>query len=272
MNVKITKELLDDMYARTFDIERFKKVDPCGLVYELIENSRDNSSTTQERQLDIELGALFVAIITWGNRKAIRTAARHMLADEMNWHPARFVREGRYVDSYSTAKNNCVYRTLNVPTFKAICSNIREGMGEARTLEERFEGMTIEQCIATLAQWLSPARLGTANKSACKRICMFLRWMVRQTTPDLGLWRTKSQSDLYAVMDVHVCQLTASILTTKQANWKACCELTSIFRNWCPDDPLKYDIALMTLADRGVEEGVSTASTSNSDPEAERVE
>lgn len=60
INRSITKENLDAIYAETFDLERFKNVDPCGLVYELLSHTDD--------QLDIEIGALFVAMITWGNR------------------------------------------------------------------------------------------------------------------------------------------------------------------------------------------------------------
>ena len=104
--------------------------------------------------------------------------------------------------------------------------------------------------VEIIATWLSPARVGSMDKSACKRICMFMRWMTRTTAPDLGIWRERSQGDLYAVMDVHVCTLTSSILTNKQASWKSCNELSQIFKEWAPIDPLKYDIALMTLSDR----------------------
>ena len=74
--------------------------------------------------------------------------------------------------------------------------------------------------------------------------------MTRKTSPDLGIWKSRSQDDLYAVMDTHVLQLTKEILRNKQPSWKACEELTTIFKSWDPEDPLKYDIALMTLADR----------------------
>lgn len=241
----ISRHQLDLLY-QDFDVNKFLSVDPCGIVYELKEHT--------DNQLDIELGALFVAMITWGNRKAIRSAARHMLKDEMKWHPAEFVRSEAFRDSYRDAKNGCVYRTLNSDRFKEVCESIQQELGTANTLEELFSGKSIEECIETLARWLAPAKLGTAGKSACKRICMYLRWMIRQQSPDLGIWKSLSQKDLYAVMDVHVCQLTAPILKTKQANWKSCSELTRIFRGWCPEDPLKYDVALMVLADRITEE------------------
>lgn len=241
----ITKQNLDAIYAETFNFEKFKAVDPCGLVYELLSHTDD--------QLDIELGALFVAMITWGNRKAIRKAARYMLEEEMQWHPGRFVLSGAFEDSYTNAKNGCVYRTLNRDKFKEVCRNLKDALstiGEKPTLEKYLQGKTCVECLDLLCQLLAPAKLGIVGKSACKRMCMYMRWMTRQTSPDLGIWKERSQSDLFAVMDVHVCDLTSSILKTKNASWKSCCELTEIFKKWDEVDPLKYDIALMTLSDR----------------------
>jgi uncharacterized protein (TIGR02757 family) len=120
---------------------------------------------------------------------------------------------------------------------------------EELTLENIFNGMNITDIIAMISGWLSPARLGQPGKSACKRICMYLRWMVRREAPDLGLWKRMKQADLYAIMDTHVCQLAAPLLSRRQADWKTCTELTNIFRSWSPEDPLKYDLALMTAAD-----------------------
>lgn len=245
INRSITKENLDAIYSETFNLESFKNVDPCGLVYELLAHT--------DNQLDIELGALFVAMITWGNRKAIRKAARHMLEVEMNWHPGNFVLSGAFDDSYSDAKNGCVYRTLNSDKFKEVCRNIQAALaplGDSPTIEQYLKGMSCVECIDALCKLLAPAKLGNPGKSACKRICMYLRWMTRTTSPDFGIWRERSQKDLFAVMDVHVCSLTSSILVHKNASWLSCCELTDIFRAWDADDPLKYDIALMTLSDR----------------------
>ena len=245
----ITKEALENACKKHFCKEKFLAVDPCGIVYELKQHT--------SKQLDIELGALFVAMITWGNRKAIRQAARKMLEQEMKWHPAEFVLQQKYLGSYLDAKNGCVYRTLNRDTFILVCHNIREALladnkdTEELTLEDIFIGRDIPEVISVISGWLSPARLGKPGKSACKRICMYLRWMVRTGEPDLGLWSNKKASQLYAVMDVHVCKLTASIISRKQADWKACTELTNIFRSWDKTDPLKYDIALMTIADNG---------------------
>jgi len=241
MDVVITKKILDNIYINNFDSEIFKSVDPCGSVYKLMEHTNN--------QLDIELGALFVSMISWGNRKAIRKTAEYMLCDEMKWSPASFIIEGKFENSYKNAKNNCVYRTLNVETFKKVCRRIQKGLDGYNTMEKCFEGKTTKESISTICSWLSDAKIGTMDKSACKRICMFMRWMTRAVAPDFGLWATRSPRDLYAIMDVHVCNLTRSILTNKRPTWKACEELTNIFKSWDSDDPLKYDIALMVLAD-----------------------
>ncbi len=246
--MQITKELLDAVYAKDFDLETFKSVDPCGVVYKLMEHTN--------RQLDIELGALFVAMIAWGSRKVICPTAERMLRDEMQWAPADFILSGKFEDSYKTAKNNCVYRTLNVDTFKQVCRSIREALinhssplTPHSSLESLFAGKPTKEVVATICEWLAPARVGTMDKSACKRVCMFVRWMTRSGAPDFGIWKSRPQSDLYAVMDVHVCRLTKDLITQKRPTWKACEELTSLFKQWDADDPLKYDVALMTVAD-----------------------
>lgn len=237
----ITKQILDKYYSQTFNIERFKNIDPCGAVYKLMEHTN--------HQLDIEIGALLVAMISWGNRKVIVPTALHMLQDEMHWHPADFILSKEYENCYSGAKNNCVYRTLNVDTFKAVCRSLHDAIIGHNTMEELFVGMPTKDVIAIICQWLAPAKIGTMDKSACKRVCMFVRWMTREESPDLNIWKSRSQADLYAVMDTHVQQLTQNLLVNKRPTWKSCEELTNIFKSWDPIDPLKYDIALMTYAD-----------------------
>lgn len=245
----ITKANLEHLYHHIFSEERFLAIDPCAVVWQL--------SAHTQRQLDLEIGGLMVAMITWGNRKAIRTAALHMLCDEMQWNPSEFILRQLYLDSYQNARDDCVYRTLNRYKFIEVCENIYNALmsfrqahpNEELTLENCLKGLDMKQCIATITDWLAPARLGTLGKTACKRICMFLRWMVRTETPDFGLWKSHKPSELYAILDVHICQLTFPILKHKQPSWAACEELTEIFRRWDKDDPLKYDVALMTLAD-----------------------
>ena len=87
--------------------------------------------------------------------------------------------------------------------------------------------------------------------STCKRLNMFLRWMVRKDKQgvDFGLWKTISPSDLIMPIDVHVARVSRSlgILQRPQTDWLAALELTNFCRSLDPKDPVKYDFALFSL-------------------------
>lgn len=94
-----------------------------------------------------------------------------------------------------------------------------------------------------------------AQKSACKRINMFLRWMVRRDGQgvDFGLWRRIPQATLICPCDVHVERVARhfKLITRKQSDWQTAMELTGNLRRLDPDDPVKYDFALFGLGVEG---------------------
>jgi len=81
--------------------------------------------------------------------------------------------------------------------------------------------------------------------SACKRICMFLRWMVRKGPVDLGIWDSIRPQQLILPLDVHSGRQARSLglLDRKQNDWRAALELTHHCKALCPEDPCKYDYA-----------------------------
>ncbi len=86
-----------------------------------------------------------------------------------------------------------------------------------------------------------------ANKgSAMKRMCMFLRWMVRKGVVDFGIWDFMPTSDLLIPLDTHVARLSREMgLLTRNANdFKSVLEITENLRKFDPVDPIKYDFAL----------------------------
>jgi uncharacterized protein (TIGR02757 family) len=90
-----------------------------------------------------------------------------------------------------------------------------------------------------------------AKKSACKRLNMFLRWMVRKDNNgvDFGIWKNISPSQLIIPIDVHVSRVAKrlNILQRKQTDWQAAVELTNYLRTLDIADPVKYDFALFGL-------------------------
>ena len=91
-----------------------------------------------------------------------------------------------------------------------------------------------------------------AKKSACKRLNMFLRWMVRSDDRqvDFGIWKTIPASELMIPLDVHVERYARhyGILTRKQKDWLAVEEITASLKLMNPDDPIIYDYALFGLS------------------------
>ncbi len=130
----------------------------------------------------------------------------------------------------------------------------------------RFEGgIDIEDALNSFRTYFFalpdyPARTikhvsSPAQKSTCKRLNMFLRWMVREDKRgvDFGLWKSIKPSQLICPTDLHVERVARklNLITRKQVDWQTAVELTINLRKFDPIDPVKYDFALFGL---GIEE------------------
>jgi uncharacterized protein (TIGR02757 family) len=96
-----------------------------------------------------------------------------------------------------------------------------------------------------------------SSGSACKRLCMFLRWVVRPADGfDLGLWQGVRPDQLIIPVDAHVQRISRLIGLTgrKQADWRMAQEITAALRELDADDPVKYDFAIAHL---GISAGCS---------------
>lgn len=96
-----------------------------------------------------------------------------------------------------------------------------------------------------------------ASGSACKRLCMFLRWMVRPADGiDLGLWSGISPSQLIIPVDTHISRISRYLGFTcrKSADWRMAQEITAALRSFDPSDPVKYDFSLAHI---GISDGCS---------------
>jgi uncharacterized protein (TIGR02757 family) len=82
--------------------------------------------------------------------------------------------------------------------------------------------------------------------SASKRLCLFLRWMVRDESPDLGVWRGVAAEDLVIPLDTHIAQQAKKLgwLSGSSLNWSAAKKVTDALRPFSPEDPLRFDFAL----------------------------
>jgi uncharacterized protein (TIGR02757 family) len=84
------------------------------------------------------------------------------------------------------------------------------------------------------------------NGSACKRLNLFLKWMVRKGSVDLNIWKNVSTSDLIIPLDTHVARVSRNIgLTERKADdWITASQITEKLKKFDPKDPAKYDFAI----------------------------
>lgn len=238
--MKIKEELNQKLLD--FDAQTFISNDPLQIVK--IMQSKPESTTG-----DIEICAILTSIVSWGQREQIIKAATRMM-ESCNWKPLEFI---KYGDFYDIPDNQNIYRTLKGKTFKAMCHKMRLFYNKYDSLQEYIikNQLNINELIDILSFWGESARLGSPERnSACKRINMLLRWMVRKDTIDIGLWQTDkiTPACLYAILDTHVAQqaMKMGLISYPKESWKAVLELTSVYRSWDAADPLKYDFVLMT--------------------------
>jgi len=210
-------------------------------------------------QADIEIAAFLAAAIAWGRRDLIIRSCEKMFAlmgssPDVGCGPAAFVMAG----NYRKLKEACVHRTFFESDLKYFCIGFRHCYAKYGSLEKLFSAAPDTwDGISLFREEMAAANKGRYSKhianpsagSACKRINLALRWLVRPGPLDLALWKTPLPSALHIPLDVHVARTARrlGLLTCKSNDRKAVLELTERLREICPEDPVKYDFALFSM-------------------------
>lgn len=210
---------------------------------------------------DVEIAAFLAATIAWGRRDLILRSGERMFA-LMGASPAAFVMAG----DYRKLKDRCIHRTFFEYDLRYFCRGFKFCFEKYGSLENLFAspighpGGSVWDSIALFRETMAAANGGRCTKhianpgagSACKRINLALRWLVRREGPvDLGLWTRISPAALYIPLDLHVGRAARQIgllESGRKANdRKAVTSLTEKLRRFCPEDPVKYDFALFGM-------------------------
>lgn len=184
-----------------------------------------------KRLEDIEIAAVFAAHFAWG-RRAMIVRDCNRLFDHMEWRPYDYVMGGEYRDDDSS-----IHRTVKWSEVALICSRLRQFYSSGRSLESL--------CVDDIRTSIYGQK--EDRKSACKKINMMRRWMVRDDGKvDLGLWKNIDKRDLVIPLDVHVYDeaVILGLTSRKQKDRATAVEITDAFREIWPDDPCKGDFAL----------------------------
>ncbi len=134
---------------------------------------------------------------------------------------------------------------------------LREEHGSLENCFLLGSGASDQDVIPALVSFVAKLRLASGRRdssmlacpsmgSACKRMFLYLRWMVRRDEVDPGPWTRVSSAQLIVPMDVHMHRVSRQLGLTsrKQADLKSALEVTDFFRELVPEDPVKYDFAL----------------------------
>ena len=221
------------------------------------------------KQQDIEIMGFWISMLAWGQRKTILQKG-HELIDLMDGAPYDFVLHHQENDLQRFEKFK--HRTFNYTDTLYFLSFFQRHYQRYSSLEVAFtqgefkpENSTIEASLNGFYRYFfevewAPKRTqkhvsAPMKNSACKRLCMFLRWMVRKDTAgvDFGIWSKISPHQLICPLDVHS-QRTAEklgLVSAGPTNWKKALELTRVLKLYDSMDPIQYDFALYGM---GIEE------------------
>lgn len=238
------KKILDQKVA-VYNQSTFIKTDPISIPHLF------------SQKQDIEIAAFFAAIFAWGNRTTIINKSKELM-NRMDFAPYEFCLNPNYKKLLGFK-----HRTFNDTDILYFVEFLHHHYTNNSSLETAFSkhGNTIEEMLNGFYTYffsLEDAPLRTRKhiaspikKSNCKRLNMFLRWMVRTDNNgvDFGLWKEIKPSQLICPIDVHVARVAKrfNLLTRQQIDWQAALELTEYLRTLDADDPIKYDFALFGL-------------------------
>ena len=249
------KDFLDEKVA-LYNRPNFIELDPISIPHRFT------------KKQDIEIAGFFAAILAWGQRKTILNKCRELLKC-MDHSPHDFM--VNHTEGDLKAFLGFKHRTFNEVDALYFIHFLSWFYRHQDSLEKAFLiGQTgaIDSMESILTQFQrhffsledAPGRTkkhisSPTTRSACKRINMYLRWMVRQDEQgvDFGIWKQISPAQLICPCDLHVDRVgrKLGLITRKQTDWGTAVELTQVLRSFDPLDPVKYDFALFGL---GVEE------------------
>jgi uncharacterized protein (TIGR02757 family) len=247
MNQESIKHLLDELY------EKYK-------------NSYENDPIVfphrYKNEEDIEIVGLIASSLAYGRVELFMPIIEKILS-KMGNSPAEFIRnfditndikcfEGIYYRFYKEidiiALIYCLSKALKEwGSLKKLFISKKNTSGTIKEALIQFRDEIIKHALSnpylenTRSMLSSPAK-----NSACKKLNLFLRWMVRDKDIDFGIWKEVGKDNLIIPLDTHVGRISRclGLLTRKNDDWKAAEELTQSLKKFDSEDPVKYDYAL----------------------------
>lgn len=217
------------------------------------------------KKQDIEIAGFFAAIFAWGNRTTIIGKTRELMA-LMGNSPHNFILHHKEKERERLL--GFKHRTFTATDLLWFVQVLQQHYRQYDSLETAFfptpvkaQEHAVKHGLIRLQQTFfstpgAPMRTrkhlsSPERNSGCKRLNMFLRWMVRHDNSgvDFGLWKNITPADLIMPIDLHVARVAKrfGLMERKSPDWQAAEELTAYFRTIDPEDPVRFDFALFGL-------------------------
>lgn len=228
-----------------------------------IENDPISIPHRFNKKQDIEIAGFFAATFAWGLRKTIINKSLELM-ELFDSAPYDFILNHKENDLKCFL--NFKHRTFNSTDLLYFIHFFKEYYLKHESLEDIFiptenRALNIKSGLDNFYKYFISnefysQRTGKhvaspSKKSACKRINMFLRWMVRrdENGVDFGIWKNIKSNQLICPCDIHVEKVARKlqIISRKQVDWRMAVELTESLKKFDPDDPVKYDFALFGM-------------------------
>jgi uncharacterized protein (TIGR02757 family) len=216
---------------------------------------------------DIEISGFFAATLAWGQRGTIIRKCKELMA-MMDNAPYDFVRN--HTDNDLKPILTFKHRTFNPTDTLYFIAFFKDYYRNKKSLQELFalepSANNVEMALInfhkrffSLEHFPERTRKHVPTperKSTCKRLNMYLRWMVRRDAKgvDFGIWNSLKPSQLICPCDLHVDRVgrLLGLIKREKTDWLTALELTDNLRRFDPSDPVKYDFALFSLGVEGL--------------------
>lgn len=237
----ITKTKLDKL-AEKYESPDFIKDDPVQFVHRY------------KSKKDIEIAGFIASLLAYGSRSQFIKKLNFLFDNIAQNEPLNFIQnfENGMIGDFN-------YRFGKPNDFISIFEIMKALYNTTEGLEELFahgfkQGKIFETVVdyfyaranKNIGQGFYHMIPNPHNNGAMKRMCMYLRWMVRKSCVDVGIWDFMKPSELYIPLDVHVARISREmgLLKRNSNDFKAVIELTNKLKEFCPQDPVKYDFAM----------------------------
>ncbi len=238
----VNKETLEKIYGK-YNRRKYVHPDPLEFLYDY-ENVRDR-----------EIAALIASSLAYGRVRQILKSVSIVLK-RMAPSPSVYLKKSGKLEIQKTFAD-FKHRFTTGGDVACLLVGMKSAIERHGSLEKCFlsglkkEDQTVLEALSSFEKSLScRASLNlipsAEKKSACKRLNLFLRWMVRKDAVDPGGWTKVPKSKLIIPLDTHMHRIARELGLTKrkQANLKTAIEVTNAFAAFAPDDPVRYDFVL----------------------------